>query len=322
MNDFIDKRHAGFAAPESVVFGLVKKATGKSPTSKTRIIAGNDNEVYDVETETGNFIVRIHRFGSVGYREEVWAIEECRKKGVPVPEVLLLDTVQLDGTEYDAMVQVKLKGKDFRTVIDSEASKADIEKVLYEAGAQLKKIHEIKVDGFYRLLGEGEWDFRTWEDVMNSSIKDRTAEKEQVLRAGFSESEFEEMIHIHEAYKDQYPCRQPILCQGDYTPEHWFVNDKMEITGVIDFGDMQGGPAMIDFALFEYFEPELSPMSFYKGYGIADAHDAEFQKKLHMQKVVLMVGYLAHYVRERNEEEITDTIPLLRRSLEWLKTNG
>jgi Ser/Thr protein kinase RdoA (MazF antagonist) len=224
--DFIKKRHALFETPEDLIFDLAKRAVGAVPIRKKKIIEGNDNEVYDVETDKGNFIIRIHRFGSVGYKEEKWALEQCKKQGIPVPEVLLTDTIELDGKQYDAMVQNKLRGKDFRKIIDAGVTKNERERVLFAAGGLLKKMHSIQVSGFYRLNGDGQWDFRLWETIMDSSLRNRLSEKELITSTGFTEGEFREMMRFHTMYAHDFPCRQPVLCHGDYTPEHWFVDDN------------------------------------------------------------------------------------------------
>lgn len=319
--DFVKKRHALFEIPENLIFDLVKRAIGVLPVRKNKIVEGNDNEVYDVETDKGNVIVRIHRFGSVGYQEEAWALEQCKKLGVPVPEVLLMDTIELDGERLDAMVQNRLRGKDFKKVIDTGISKKERERVLFAAGELLRKIHTIQVAGFYRLHGDGQWDFRSWEAVMDSSLRGRASEKELIMSTGFTEGEFVDMMRFHKMYAQDFPCRQPVLCHGDYTPEHWFVDEDLNITGIIDFGDMQGGPAILDLALFEYFEPELDPTAFLKGYGIHETGDPQFRKQLNLQKLTLQMGYLAHFVKQKNTEEIQATVPLLRNTLNTLQTS-
>ena len=45
-----------------------------------------------------------------------------------------------------------------------------------------------------------------------------------------------------------------VLYHGDYTHEHWFVDECLNITGIIDFGDIQGGLVTTDFAIFKMNE--------------------------------------------------------------------
>ena len=123
--DPIARRHAKFRAPEGIVFGLVQRATGRRPTARTKISRGYDNEVYRVDTDGGgSVVVRIHRFGEIGPRQESWALERCLEAGVPVPQVLSVETVRLPDGEFDAMVQECVAGVPLNDVM-REMSEAD-----------------------------------------------------------------------------------------------------------------------------------------------------------------------------------------------------
>lgn len=50
------------------------------------------------------------------------------------------------------------------------------------------------------------------------------------------------MIDMIKRYRDEFPCRQPVLNHGDYLPGHIFVDEALRITGVIDFGMYEGSP--------------------------------------------------------------------------------
>ena len=110
-NDFIVTRHAQFVTDERIVFDLVRKATDNSPISRKKIVRGNDNEVYIVDTEECNqFIVRIKRFGEVSLAQEAWAIELCKYAGVRVPEILLVDNIDSHAERLEVMVQSIMPG--------------------------------------------------------------------------------------------------------------------------------------------------------------------------------------------------------------------
>ncbi|KYH38116.1 MAG: hypothetical protein AYL29_000680 [Candidatus Bathyarchaeota archaeon B24] len=84
--------------PKSMIFELVKRATGLDPARIERTARGYDNEVYFVKTRGGKaFVVRVKMFGEAGFRQEAWAIERCREAGVPVPTVLLVDEISFGG---------------------------------------------------------------------------------------------------------------------------------------------------------------------------------------------------------------------------------
>lgn len=63
-NKFLEKRHKKFQTPEKIIFDLVKKATGLTPTEKKKFVRGYANECYAVKTKgKKEFIVRINQFG-------------------------------------------------------------------------------------------------------------------------------------------------------------------------------------------------------------------------------------------------------------------
>ena len=50
-------------------------------------------------------------------------------------------------------------------------------------------------------------------------------------------------------YGAHFGCDQPVLCHGDYLPEHVFVDADLNVTGVIDFGLYQGEHPIFDLAV-------------------------------------------------------------------------
>ncbi|NIP26422.1 MAG: aminoglycoside phosphotransferase family protein, partial [Phycisphaerae bacterium] len=155
------------------------------------------------------------------------------------------------------MVQRKLPGT---ALSDRQKSltQQELQAVFRQAGEILSKIHSIKVNGFYKRQADGSWDFATWQKVMISALKDRAAEKTFILASGFSEIEFNVMLGLLKKYKDEFACDQPVLCHGDFLPDHIFVDDHLVISGIIDFGEFQGGPPIHDFARLSFEHPEIN----------------------------------------------------------------
>ena len=317
-DEFIQKRHEAFSAPEVLVFELVKKSTGANPVNRKKIIQGNDNEVYRIATEQGkNFIVRIKHFGEVTLQQEAWAMEQCRNVGVPVADILTLDTITLPDGEREIMVCSEVPGKSL-DILETELKPEDWAKVVEEAGRILRKIHSIKVGGFYHRHKNGGWDFDTWEKVMTSALDGRRSEREIILSAGFSNQEIDFMLETIKIYAEEFPCDQPVLCHGDYWQEHIFSTPDLKISGVIDFGEYQGGPPVTDFAQGEessWFDFEL----FKQGYDDPALFDGRFPRRLEMQRLGMGMGYLAHHLRINHTDEIPGNIRALRKSLTVLQ---
>ncbi|CAF4556069.1 unnamed protein product [Rotaria sp. Silwood1] len=309
MSDFMRQRQSQFIlTSDEIISRLILKATNQHIKEKQRIIEGNDSEVYDVKLNNDEHVIlKVRRFGDVLYDQEAWAINECHKHAVPVPQVLFLGKELIDNEMRDVMVLEKVKGRSFRKVIEEQnISEIDVARVLEQAGSILKKIHSVKVNGYWRLNHDNQWDFDSWTDYMRSTIKDRIEDKQYLLDVGFSEEDFDFIMKCHDLYMNNYECYQPVRCHGDYTHEHWFVDESLNITGIIDFGDMQGGPVTTDFAIFQKDEPKSDLSSLIKGYnGMIDASiDENFGQQLDLHTLIISVGYLTYFIKQNNIEEM------------------
>lgn len=317
-DEFIKKRHEGFSTPEAKVFELVSKSSGMQPTSRKKIVKGDDNEVYRISTQQGkNFIVRIKHFGSTSFEQEAWAMEQCRNIGVPVADIFALDRITLPDGERDVMVCSEVPGKSL-DILETELKPEDWDQVVEEAGRTLRRIHSIKVGGFYHRQADGTWDFPTWERLLASTAKDRSSERQLILSAGFSSQQFDFMIETIKKYAKEFPCNQPVLCPSDYWEEHVFATPDLKISGVIDFGESQGGPPVTDFAQGEQ-KDWFNTNHFKKGYDDPDLFDERFARRLEMQRLTTGIGYLAHHLRINHTDEIPGNIRALRRSLNFLQ---
>lgn len=323
-NDFMVQRQSQFIPVcDEIISRLILKTTGQHIKEKQRIIEGNDSEVYDMRIDNDEHVIlKVHRFGDVLYNQEAWAINEYRKQSVLVPQVLLVGKELINNELRDIMILEKVKGRSFEKVIDEQnLSKNDIARVLEQAGAILRRIHSVKVHGYWCLNHDNQWDFDSWIAYMRSSIQDRTEEKQYVIDIGFSEEDFNFMMKCHDLFMNNYECHQPVLCHGDYTPEHWFADESLNIIGIIDFGDMQGGPITTDFAIFKVNEPQLDVNSLLRGYnGIKNSSiDKDFSQQLDLHTLIILVGYLTHFIKQNDKEEVKQTFDLLKKTTEDLQ---
>lgn len=174
----------------------------------------------------------------------------------------------------------------------------------------------MEVDGFYRRHLEGRWDFATWNAVMDSAIHDRTKERGFILSAGFTEVEFDFMIDMIKRYRDEFPCRQPVLNHGDYLPGHIFVDEALRITGVIDFGMYEGAPPAHDFAYMNG-RIELAPVI--EGYGDQSSINGSFQVRMRLHQVALGMGHVAHNMMIGNTPSAELSAQRLRHAMTGLR---
>jgi aminoglycoside phosphotransferase (APT) family kinase protein len=320
--EYLEQRHWGFDAPEQLVFRMVARATGEKPVSRAKVVRGNDNEVYLVATGAGaDYVVRIRRSGEVGFAAEAWAIEECRKAGVPVAQVHLVGWEEHDGEQLEFMVQSRLPGRPLDEV-GPELSEREWGEILLQAGQVLGKVHSVGVGGFYHRDPDGNWDFADWQGIMDSTVRDRSREEEWILGAGFAEEEFSQMIRLIERYREEFDCQQPVLCHGDFLPEHILVNDDLQICGVVDFGMYQGNHPIQDLAVIAMAETKMDLTKVLAGHPQRGRLSDRFEVRLHLHRLTLEMGFLAHHLRIQHYPEIESNRRSLRSTFDHLRDLG
>ncbi len=317
--NFLQERHKKFNTPQNIIFDIVKKSTNTSPIETEKIIAGYDSEIYSIKTkENIEFIIRINRFGEVGFQNEAWAMNKCRKVGVPVPEIFFNDNLKIENEFLEVMLISKLKGNPLKEKLKS-LKKRELDKILFQAGEILSRINSIKVNGFYRRHKNGSWDFSNWDEMMKSTLKDRILEKEFILKHNFNENDFFNMLEMIEYYKDNFSCKQPVLCHGDYLPEHIFITKNNEISGIIDFGMIEGNASIHDIAFlnFQYSKLNIEPLK--EGYKDKSLFDNNFDIRLNLHKLMLQIGHLAHSTKTGDIQGANFIAEKLRKTFEYLK---
>lgn len=313
--DFIQQRHTAYQTPQLLVFDLIQQVTSDEPTSLEKLVRGYDNEVYVIQTRQGrDYIVRIQQHGEIGFAEEQWAIERCRAVGVPVPEICHIGAITVGDQSKSVMVQHRSPGRPLAEVYTTLKS-ADLAHVFRQVGAMLSKIHSVPVGGFYQRHPDGGWDFPDWASIDQANRRDRTTERPQLLAAGLQEAEIDALFAIT---LDQEPPveRQPVLCHGDLGPDHLFVDTDLTVTGVIDFGQFQGGLPIVDFARLSL---DCSPQELVwvqEGYTNKAFLADHFDQRLRRERLNFLTGYLAHCVRIADHEEVAIVIATIRGSLQ------
>jgi aminoglycoside phosphotransferase (APT) family kinase protein len=313
---YLAARHARFAVPAEAIRAVVRSVAGAEPTALRRIVRGHDNEVYAVEAPPGYpLVVRIHRAGEISLAEEAWALAQARAAGVPVPEVRSVGRIgDADGKPLEIMVQTRVPGRSLADV-RSRLSPGQWSDALANIGRVLTRLHAVRVGGFWHREPDGRWMFPTWAAVMASTLHNRTAEAPWLGQGGLTNAECAAVFAAIDRYGREFDCPSPVLCHGDLLPEHVFVDDRLNVTGVIDFGLFEGNHPVHDLAVMSMSLGGADVRAVIGGFSLWDEPRAAVERRLAFHLVTLLAGYLAHHARIAGHPEVPHYRDRLRAAL-------
>jgi Ser/Thr protein kinase RdoA (MazF antagonist) len=311
-SSYIREMHAAVSTSREILASLAHRATGGELDQAERIVEGYENEVYRVETTRGDdVVIRIRRFGGArslgGAIGEARAIERAREAGVPGPEVLLVDMVTIDGEDFPVMVQRAVPGRPLGQTwasLDADQRYA----ALVEVGEIIARLGQVPAPG--------DWAART-----RAEVEERRAERNLVLAAGFTPTEFDEMFTALERYVDTFPCPDPVLCHGDLGPSHIYLDAAGRVSGVIDFGDAGSGSLVHDLAVLRARGPGLDIEPVLSGYHAPD--NPLFRQQLDLDTLLVALFSLQIGVEEDDSACLARASSLIRKLLRdpWLSAD-
>ncbi|MGH2461267.1 MAG: phosphotransferase family protein [Chloroflexota bacterium] len=315
--EFLHRLHASYSIPTGVIADVVKNVTGQDVTSHQRIVQGYANEVYRVGTRQGSqFIVRIQRHAAVGFVEEAWAMTRCRAAGAPVPEVDGVTTVDVDGQSHEIMILEPVAGRALSDVV-MELTPRERELIFTQVGTVISTIHGIEVDGFGRLRPGGHWESPNRESYTQAILHQRSRDVPALIQAGLHETEVDSLLELL-ARLPTVAWSQPVLCHADLTMSHLFVDDQLNLTGVIDFGQWRGGPPALDFAVLRMYHPEVDLAWLKRGYQNQAIFDDTFPLQILIHQANMTIGYLGYDIPRGNTDYLSDALFGLRAILrDW-----
>src|SRR3989344_3706942 len=317
---YLESRHAGFEIPTEKLEAVVEEATSSRPVSVERITSGEVNEVYDVTLPADqHVIVRISRNKDSEFGREVWAIEQAKDVGVPVPEMLLVTKVTVENSDpLRVCVQNKLAGEPLeRGRIDyGKIEPALLRSYMRQAGEILSKIHSIPVTGFGSLNEQGRGSVSMFQSLMSRNIEQRDSFEEIGRRRGMDMNVIDRVFTLLQENVASAQEFQQVLTHGDFGPKHMMVEGN-KMTGIIDWGGVSGHSPVHDFAGFILWYPELPFDALQEGYADKEIFDNDFEKKLQWIALDNALGALEWYDKNNFEAGIQYLIDKMREILHF-----
>ncbi|MEO8540229.1 MAG: aminoglycoside phosphotransferase family protein [bacterium] len=257
--------HGGWETPLEVVEAAVAEVAKAPLLDIRRIVAGEQNEVYDVTLERApSLIVRISHRGSEGHDREAWVLHECASRGILVPRVHALQRVPVGSEWRSIIVMEKLPGE---RLSDVDLSEIDLRQVLGEIGAWLRQLHSIPVQGFGYIDGSGEGYKATLDQWLAAGLTTGAPVFEEAGRSvGLEPAKIRGWLReIVDSFRAAPP--RVGLIHNDLLANHVLVHNG-HLSGIIDFGEVAAEPAAVDFARWEFNEGERLPVEWIRaGYG-------------------------------------------------------
>lgn len=316
--------HSQLTTPDEIIFDAVKEATNKTVINKNKIIAGEANEVYDVElSDNSHVIIRISRAEKQEFEQERWAIEKCREIGIPVPKILNLKHISFENKPLHICVQEKLEGEPLeRGGINFHSfSEERKKKIIFQTGEILSKIHSIKTVGFGKLNESGKGSFTTFPELMREHVNQEKDYLSIAKDINFDLTAMKKIFRILKEKSDLFPDMEPVLNHNDFGPKHIMVKDD-KITGILDFGEVSGHSPVNDFAKWDYWFSDEIPLDWLKrGYSNKTLFDDHFDEILHWIRLNNGLGVLWWYHSKNYSEAVEKAKQKLYNDLAFYSSN-
>lgn len=313
--DHLARLHASFGAQQDEVVDFVERAIRSTVVYIERLRLGDENEVYRVRLAKSDVVtyVRIRRPDSGTFDAEVWAMEQARSVGVPAPAVLALDKIGSRDAPRAAMLVAASRGRPLAEALPKLT--ADQSRLaLTNLGRVLALIHTIRAPGVARPDSEGRWPDP--DNVIDAFVAERQGQRPQLESAGLTAREIVRITATIGTSPDIPAPTDPVLCHGDLHPGHAFIDEQLEICGVIDWGLWHCGSPVDDLStMFLHYRPDFFE-NILAGHGHTDGPD--FRRRLALAVINQTVEHVAWSVSIGNTEGSARHAATLRAALRQL----
>lgn len=270
---------------------------------KTRIVAGEVNEVYEMSLGSDkDVIVRVSHSSWNNFEDERWALEECRKVGLPVPRVLGIESVKDEGKTITVCIEEKIDGLPLSKILDESTMRSrERQQYFFQIGKALGKVHKVKTKGFGNLNKEGKGEYSTFKEYLMKRHRERKKLVEISKKSEVTAKEIDQALQLIKGNLKLLDRQDAILLHHDVGSEHYFFKD-LKLVGVIDFENCAGGDPVMDFSWWDYFYGTKWPTTWVMdGYEDKSLFSEDFPLKLKLYKIYLGLTLLQYYWEEKND---------------------
>jgi aminoglycoside phosphotransferase (APT) family kinase protein len=258
----------------------------------TRPARGSVNGVFLIN---GAYVLRVQPRRHMRFYAEQQAYELLRQSSVPVPQVVALDTSGLRAP-YSYLILTYLPGQpliDLWPTLSPEAR----EKVAFEAGAHLARIHNVSLD-FYGNLGLNQQRFNNfYEYAIDFCARFVLPASQTLLYTPKMHEQLSTLLHVCRPYIQHV---SPHLVHSDYHFENILVENDT-VTGIIDIEWALSGDPTWDFLAEDKWEEQCagSRLAVYAGYRSVRRLDTQHRLKTRLYKAIHALETIAEWPEHR-----------------------
>jgi len=312
---------AAWNTPAHVLESVVRRAAGSSVMRDERILEGHGNEVHAVSTADGqNLIVRISRAPGPVFERESWPVAAVRAVGIPAPEILLIDHIDVGDEEIAIQVQQRMPGRSVYRLF-GEISDERLAQLTRHAGQVLAAVHAVRPPGPGPINPQGEpcaVPPLPSEAVIAALVERNTKLVDEGLDAVLLEAPVE-AIATRATVLDEAPV---CLIHGDWRTTN-VLSDGNAVTGVVDWEGARGGDPAFDFAGVRSVRSRARSTStelLVEGYRAAAGRlDSSFDARRLLYRAADLHSALGHFVATKRPDLLKLAVEDLRATLRELQ---
>jgi aminoglycoside phosphotransferase (APT) family kinase protein len=316
---FLKQKHNFFTTPTYLIHQLIKRHIGSPISSLERIIEGEVNEVYTIQTQKDAYILKINRDSTPLFQKAIWGQNEAKKASLPTAKVLGSGTITDQNHTLSYFLQEKLPGISLYTFSNKHQKKSKL--LAKQAGKLLANLHTIPTQGFGWLDTKGHGCFDGWEEYFFSELKDYRQEYLTLAHKYGIDKQLIISYFLYTQHHQHYLKEShPMLLHGDFRPKNILVH-KGQISGIVDFDSISAGSPLHDLAVWDFFtqmkgiEANLPLEWLLEGYFEDSNMPAHFYFQLYAYKIRLELYFLQLYARYNHRFGLKHTVSQLKKDL-------
>lgn len=318
--DFLTELHARFEASRAVVVELIERETHSGVHDLRRLTLGDENEIYQARlSEKAVVYARIRRPGEGTFGPEIWAMDEARSAGVPIPNVLAVDELATEVGPRSVMLIAESQGRQLAGLLPALHG-PQRRRALTNIGRVLTVLHTVTTPGVGRPTLGGSWP--DVHETRQAFIDERTSQRPHLVTAGLTAAEVQTAVDQIGESPDTPATTDPVLCHGDLHAGHVFVDDNHEVRGIIDWGLWHGGSTIDELAAISMLYQPSDVDVIFAGYGMNRDDQPTLRRRLALSIINQAIGHIAWHQSIGNAAGTAHYVQAIRTALTQVRVES